>query len=252
MQNSSTGFYGKMPSQGDFVSRRLPREFIHFWDHWLQNSIAYSRDQLQDSWLQTYLTSPIWRFALSPGQCDNRLWTGVMIPSVDSVGRYFPLTIALALPASTNPFTLAGEFKECYDAAEKLLLSTLNDRQFDMAKFDMEVSRLSAQFNTTMLTRSLPAADPRFIPKDDSNNWHIPQPSADVSVSYPHMLHILVRQRFPIYSLFWSKGSNQVQPCMLVSRNMPPVSGFSGMLGGYWQSGNWEDWAMSFPMASGR
>src|SRR5690606_36950533 len=29
------GFYGKLPSRGDFVSRRLPADFIGQWDAWL-------------------------------------------------------------------------------------------------------------------------------------------------------------------------------------------------------------------------
>ncbi|TIS08300.1 MAG: DUF2094 domain-containing protein, partial [Mesorhizobium sp.] len=28
----STGFYGKMPATGDFVTRRLPGDFVRVWD----------------------------------------------------------------------------------------------------------------------------------------------------------------------------------------------------------------------------
>jgi type VI secretion system protein ImpM len=59
------GFYGKLPARGDFVRAGLPRDFTDPWDAWLQSVIAGSRTVL-----------------------------GVMLPSVDRAGRYFPLTFA--------------------------------------------------------------------------------------------------------------------------------------------------------------
>lgn len=93
------GFYGKLPSLGDFVSRRLPSEFIHAWDAWLQQSLAASQADLGERWLECYLTAPIWRFVLLPGLVAECGWAGVMMPSVDRVGRQFPLTVAIALPS---------------------------------------------------------------------------------------------------------------------------------------------------------
>jgi len=34
------GFYGKMPATGDFVTRRLPGDFVRVWDRWLAQHIA--------------------------------------------------------------------------------------------------------------------------------------------------------------------------------------------------------------------
>jgi type VI secretion system protein ImpM len=91
------GWYGKIPNLGDFVSRRLPARFTVAWDDWLQRALASSRAQLGEQWLATYLTSPVWRFLLMPGVCGSTAWAGVLMPSVDRVGRYFPLTIAIEL-----------------------------------------------------------------------------------------------------------------------------------------------------------
>ena len=52
------GWYGKIPSLGDFASRRLPTEFIKPWDAWLQGSMAASRQILADRWLDLYLDQP--------------------------------------------------------------------------------------------------------------------------------------------------------------------------------------------------
>jgi len=95
MSKETVGFYGKLPIAGDFISRRLPKHFIKTLDQWIQNVMAISREQLGADWLDLYLTSPIWRFALPSGIiCEEQGWIGLMMPSVDKVGRYFPLILA--------------------------------------------------------------------------------------------------------------------------------------------------------------
>jgi len=88
------GFYGKLPSRGDFVRIGLTRDFIEPWDDWLQCVIAGSQTLMGDDWLPAFLEAPIWRFALPAGMCGARAAIGLMLPSVDKAGRYFPLTFA--------------------------------------------------------------------------------------------------------------------------------------------------------------
>ncbi len=92
------GFYGKLPARGDFVRAGLPRDFIDPWDAWLQSVIAGSRALAGDAWLPAYLESPVWRFALPPGMCGDLAVLGLMLPSVDKAGRYFPLSFAALHP----------------------------------------------------------------------------------------------------------------------------------------------------------
>jgi type VI secretion system protein ImpM len=87
----TVGFYGKLPARGDFVRAGLPRDFTDRWDDWLQSVIAGSRAQMGDSWLPAFLEAPVWRFALPSGMCGARAALGLMLPSVDKAGRYFPL-----------------------------------------------------------------------------------------------------------------------------------------------------------------
>ena len=91
------GWYGKLPHLGDFAVRRLPEEFVGPWDGWLQRSLADARAELGTQWLDAYLVAPIQRFWLGPGVAGAAPWGGVMMSSVDRVGRYFPLTIAQPL-----------------------------------------------------------------------------------------------------------------------------------------------------------
>lgn len=92
------GWYGKLPVLGDFASRRLPQGLVTAWDAWLQRGMAYSQEHLAAAWLDSYLKAPIWRFVLGEQTLDSEVWAGIVLPSVDRVGRYFPLTLCAALP----------------------------------------------------------------------------------------------------------------------------------------------------------
>jgi type VI secretion system protein ImpM len=88
------GFFGKLPARGDFVRVGLPRDFTDRWDEWLQSVLAGSRALMGEAWLPAFLEAPVWRFALPAGMCGERAVLGLMLPSVDRAGRYFPLTFA--------------------------------------------------------------------------------------------------------------------------------------------------------------
>lgn len=120
------GWYGKLPALGDFASRRLPASFVALWDEWLQRSLAASRMQLGDRWLPVYLKSPMWRFALMPCVCGPTAWAGILMPSVDRVGRYFPLTIALALDPGDDILGAVAGANDWFESVERLALATLN------------------------------------------------------------------------------------------------------------------------------
>lgn len=89
------GWYGKLPALGDFASRRLDPGWIARWDGWLAAGLQGLREAEPEAWLPRYLGAPAWRFALLPGVLeDDTLRVGTLVPSVDRVGRYFPLVLA--------------------------------------------------------------------------------------------------------------------------------------------------------------
>lgn len=92
--HEAPGWYGKIASLGDFASRRLSPEWVRACDNWLARSVAASNQLLGARWLEVYLSAPVWRFAWTPGVIDRDWWFGVLMPSCDNVGRYFPLVVA--------------------------------------------------------------------------------------------------------------------------------------------------------------
>jgi type VI secretion system protein ImpM len=124
--DASIGFFGKLPVMGDFVVRRLPMAFVAKWDDWLQEGISRSRQLLGDQWLNTYLVAPVWRFCLQPGVIDSKAWCGLMFPSVDRVGRYFPLALFAPLPADADLAALTVGQSSWFDQLETLAMQALN------------------------------------------------------------------------------------------------------------------------------
>jgi type VI secretion system protein ImpM len=97
---SPPGWFGKLPFLGDFASRRLPDSFMRAWDEWLQPGLAASRQATGEHWLELYLTFPVWRFVVPAGLIGDACWIGVLLPSVDRVGRCFPLTVCESVARS--------------------------------------------------------------------------------------------------------------------------------------------------------
>jgi type VI secretion system protein ImpM len=132
------GYFGKVPQLGDFVTSGLPRTFVEPWDAFLRDMLSSSREALGDDWLEAYLNGPIWRFLLGAGVAGPSPVAGTLMPSVDRVGRYFPLTIT-ALVGNAQ----ATREDPWFDKAEALSLKTLDD-DFDPASLSARVQDLGA------------------------------------------------------------------------------------------------------------
>lgn len=121
------GAFGKMPAVGDFFRIGPPVGFVRVWDTWVQNALVSAQQTFGDAWDGHYMSAPIWRFSLAAGLAGAQPVTGVMMPSVDRVGRRFPLTLVAPLPgegaAELGHFARTALFEE----AERLALDALED-----------------------------------------------------------------------------------------------------------------------------
>jgi type VI secretion system protein ImpM len=98
--DAPAGWFGKLPCCGDFLARRLDAQLVGILDGWLSRSMRVSRERRGDEWLRSYLAARVVCFAWTPGVVDDQWWRGVLMPSCDNVGRYFPLIVLQALTRS--------------------------------------------------------------------------------------------------------------------------------------------------------
>ena len=120
-------WYGKLSSLGDFAQRRMPAELFTAFDTWLSTAMRDGREQLGERWLDVYLTAPVLRFAWAPGVVDSRWWFGVLMPSCDSVGRYFPLVIAQPRARAPEDRIALDHLELWYEHLAHAALHTLSD-----------------------------------------------------------------------------------------------------------------------------
>ncbi|WP_287206905.1 type VI secretion system-associated protein TagF [Mesorhizobium sp.] len=83
------GFYGKMPATGDFVTRRLPGDFVRIWDRWLAQHIVPLIG------METWPRTTALRFLAGPASFGGS--AGIILQSADRVGRQFPLSVVAQL-----------------------------------------------------------------------------------------------------------------------------------------------------------
>lgn len=239
------GYFGKVPTRGDFVSSRLPRSFIDSWDLWLQEAIAASRRQLGDDWLNFYLTSPLYHFALSPGICGESGWLGVLMPSVDRIGRYYPMTVALMLNADLNPF-MAMQKSEWFAKIESIALSCLKDG-YDLDEFNRTIDRLSREIG--VIPDDCLCLTERMSKLEFTDAWRQALEETESMASFwPQLLDSLVKDRCFAYSLWWTAGSELISSSFLFSQGLPPIDSVAAMFDGKWQQWGWKENCISSKM----
>jgi type VI secretion system protein ImpM len=230
-QPAVPGWYGKLPAFGDFASRRLPVAFVDAWDHWLSCGLAQLREDAPDTWLTAYLDSPVWRFVLMPGVVPGSSselgWAGVLMPSVDRVGRYFPMTLACPLVAPA-----------C--AASPALwhwLAQLDELAADALYGDWPIERLESALTSMSPPPCAPAGAilPKQMPGavvcvDEQSGWDhnpceaIPDAAATIAAT--------AMQAACLHGLsWWQSEPKEAGRQLRVSRGLPAPGAFMHLFG---------------------
>jgi type VI secretion system protein ImpM len=121
------GLFGKLPAKRDFIAVSAPRVFLRLWEPWLEKGLTEARARVGEAdFAAAYNSAPIWRFWLGPALCGEA-FAGAFMPSVDALGRMFPLTL---IGASAGAGALAPPDAEpreqWFTTVEALLLDALD------------------------------------------------------------------------------------------------------------------------------
>jgi len=237
------GLYGKLPSHGDFLRRRVSDAFVRVWDEWLQECIAASRSALGERWLDVYLTSPVWRFGADAGAFGPVPVVGLMAPSVDRVGRYFYLTLVAELPEGVNLLAAVAEAGSFFESAEQLVVETLATEVVDFSNFDARVAALGYELES-VTTRPRVVLDPSAAAVLDGHSqrgWQIPIGSAQqISTAFEEILAHRLSVEYKPLVLWWTDGSGVVAPGCLIVNGRPHPDAFAAMLDGAWTDRQWQ------------
>jgi type VI secretion system protein ImpM len=227
-EQAPPGWFGKLSMLGDFAHRRLPVEVVQACDTWLARCVARSRQELNSAWLDSYLTAPVWCFAWAPRVVDGSWWFGALMPSVDAVGRYFPLLVAR--PGLTAPCG-AQELQQLatwYSDIGRCAVSTLQPSA-TLAQFEAD---LAAVMHPSLDVHAGSQAPPpheagdgtRHLRVDDGETW----PASAASVALRSVLPALHG-----HTLWWPLADTEIKPAQVsVVSALPAAEQFARMLQG--------------------
>ena len=226
-----------MPARGDFLSRRLEAEFVSAWDEWLQRVVRESRERLGERWLECFLSMPVWRFALPAGMYSSAGWVGLMVPSVDRVGRYFPLTIAASIQEDgiDMPATLARALP-WLDSIEALALDALRP-ELDFDAFDQRLAQLPLSIEVARTAGSSDDTVPLGMPQAAFEVWEFPPELAQAALQ--QALQAGLPGRRASSALWLTKGGETHAPCLGVCGGPIPGEQFCAMLDHCWKDHSW-------------
>lgn len=216
--------YGKLPTKRDFVAIGATRDFLDRWEPWLQSGVSASQTTLKDRWQEAFLKAPIWRFWLGADLCGVAV-IGALMPSLDKVGRYFPLTLlACADQGATIPPPEISSQDDWFNAAENFLISTLeHEKTFEAAVEDLNELAMPLQTATAL---------PPDIFADRNATASIKngdRPFADIFAS---LRQADAGKVYAGTTFWWTAGGEDFAPLAFCVKGMPDPFLFAGMLTG--------------------
>ena len=234
------GFFGKLPCNGDFIQHDVSQEWLETWDHWLQSCVYESRQALQGEWLNAYLSGPIWRFVLSEGACGSGAYAGVIVPSVDRVGRYFPITLVRQLDAGWNPLDVAVCWAPWFEELEQCVCGALDSHDLRLDDFIARVSGIQDPLSIAVPTHIDSELFRHAGFPASSAQWQMSLPSADhLQLDVALLAYREIYRHLRPVTLWWTTGAERVQPSWLLARGLPSTGSFTAMLDGSWRGSAW-------------
>jgi type VI secretion system protein ImpM len=164
------------------------------------------------------------------------------VPSVDRVGRYFPLTIVCELPEKAAIVAFAIDGQAFFAAAEALVLEALAQDEVDFNIFDTAVARLGEavlrglDHHGVTLDRSVS----ELLTESREVGWQLPLGAVEHLA--PVLSQLLSHRLSEVYeplSMWWTDGSSEVTPNCLIARGLPHPDTFKAFLDGVWSTDRW-------------
>lgn len=218
------GLYGKLPAKRDFIAIGIPRGVLTAWEPWLQGGLSASRASLGEGWRDAFLRAPIWRFWLGAGIAGEAV-LGAFMPSVDGIGRYFPLTLIGTGGEGPSPPPPEYEpFDAWFAEAEDFLLATLSSETGFEA-----VTRGIADLPDPVSTRRPSEAGALRLRGGTLVSETAAEAFRDTFSALRPLDHGNVHAGM---SYWWTQGGEGFAPRALASRGLPDPYVFAGLLTG--------------------
>jgi|GEM_PF-995174 type VI secretion system protein ImpM len=238
------GCFGKIRNCGDFISRHVPCAIEQIFTEWLEAGLVETKERFQQQWLDYFLTSPVWNFVIDEPDSEQVI-VGTMMPSMDKVGRYYPLIVLQTISQD------CGLNVSLLEEVETLMLSTLDkgveQEQFVQALDQMNANNELDDDSKDQRQECIPISQLRAVCANSTPRaaetvvrlW----PEQDSGISAAKETPKLYRHESETSgnpsSIWWTKGSENMGPTGLLCQGFPPIAGIHATLDGDWLGSGW-------------
>ena len=181
------------------------------------------------------MVGPVWRFFFQSGIVGGEAVCGIVFPSVDRVGRYFPFAMFAPITGKVDASSII-EQDIWFDGMEALAMEVLNP-SLDFAAWDKAVEAMP-----------LPVSGLATAVEEDAT---IPQQAPNlgplVHISLPRGpdLNPLIDRHAsalsPPRSIWWKRDDSEDVQSLVIADGLPEASAFPAFLGEDWERWGWTE-----------
>ncbi|RYZ99692.1 MAG: type VI secretion system-associated protein TagF, partial [Moraxellaceae bacterium] len=156
-------------------------------------------------------------------------WLGILMPSVDKVGRYFPFSVLVPVPGDLSLLDILCEQPEWLNPVEEAALHALDE--------GLLVDELLERIGELNL--------PTYLRRQWCNQGYqagpIQVPCADVQINsaMTGLLEGLLVTSYSSHSIWTTQGSDRIDACIAIAPGLPAASGGIALLDGNWNHWQW-------------
>jgi type VI secretion system protein ImpM len=210
------GLFGKYPGKRDFIAHNLPIQILRPLEDWFQAGVAASRQLIGTHWQDRFLVQPFWNFRLGSAIVGTDC-LGTFMPSVDGVGRYFPLC-AVGWPDETEmgyPISAIFENEDWLASIQARLMATLDGG--DLPGPDHIIEGFAAPQALALRNPGLLKMEAETLSDPLLRTAQISLYAAELSQSE--------------MSIWWTSGGSSTSPLLIAAKGMPDPYVFAQMMG---------------------
>ncbi len=149
----SLAWYGKLPSAADFVGRRMPHALESEWDTWIRSGLDQLRHDGGDKWQEKFVRCPTW-FFMYPTRMQGMVAIGAIAPSIDRMGRYYPITVMAFSPTPAKGFGDGAKIAQFFSGVRSAIVDARRI-PLPVEQFDQRIAQLTHPFEPSAPQNSL-------------------------------------------------------------------------------------------------
>ena len=215
----SMGWFGKLPSVGDFAGRGMPQPLQETIHGWTSSGMAALARKYPEEWRGFYLVSPVWHFVINPSVWDKSALIGCIAPSLDKVGRCSPLIALRSFDVKDINEVLPPKSRWLYrinTALRRIVAEqVLVDNVYDILEQQKDAEVSSS--NTANILDDLGIVDSVQEYKTERLSW------PDLPMLFPERAD---------RSFWWAEPSPKLPPRQIIHRGLPDDSLFCLLMTG--------------------